>query len=165
MYRAVIIGVLLIVAAFIGRPSRAELGPATQPAKPWEDVEKHFAAGELKDKVYTVTIPRKDLLVSSLDLGDIPTAAGLASTFHFFDCPCGKSAVVGQLVLADYEVNDVLDELRGAQLKVSAIAPMFLGDKPRMTLVRFQGEGSQRELARAAKLSLKWTGTERNKVD
>ena len=120
-------------------------------------------AGELKDQVYTITIPREDLLVSIEGMG-VPAAAGLAHRFHFFLCPCGKTILVGEFVVPEWEVNDVIDALRvGSLIRVGAANSMFVGDKPKMMSVRFQGEGDPDAMARLIKAALNWTGEARNK--
>ena len=40
---------------------------------------------------------------------------------------------------------------------------MLLGEKPRLTLIRFQGEGDADALAKSLKEALRWTGEERMK--
>jgi hypothetical protein len=117
--------------------------------------------GTLNDHVYTITVPRDDLDVS-IEGGPVPVEAGLASTFHFYLCDCGKVNVVGQFTVLDFEANDVIDELREGMIKVVAVSPMFLGDRPRITSVRFQGEGGGRQLTSTLKAALEWTGEARN---
>src|SRR4051812_23241510 len=41
-----------------------------------------------KERVYTVTIPRDDIDLK-IDGMSVPTAAGIASNFHFYLCSCG----------------------------------------------------------------------------
>jgi hypothetical protein len=117
--------------------------------------------GEVKDGVYRLVTPRSDLLVT-MDGRDVATGAFLESDFRFWRCPCGKLLVNGQFVLADHEVNDVVDELQEGRLHVVAIAPLLLHEKPRLLMVRFQGEGSATELATALRSALSYTGDERS---
>ncbi|MGA2230328.1 MAG: DUF1259 domain-containing protein [Tepidisphaeraceae bacterium] len=112
------------------------------------------------DGVYTITLPRTDLWVQA-DMGEIPTAAGVASKFYFFQCTCGKDRIVGDFVLADYEVNDVIDALRAGQMDIVGVSPMFEGDKPRMMDVRFQSEGSADTFDKTLKSALQWVGDAR----
>jgi hypothetical protein len=111
--------------------------------------------------ILTVRLPRTDLWVQA-DMGEIPTAAGLESSFYFYRCSCGKDKVVGQFALADYEVNDVIDALRAGQIQIVSVSPMFLGDKPRMMALRFQGEGDIAVLAKTLKSALDWVGEARS---
>jgi hypothetical protein len=117
--------------------------------------------GEVKDGVYRLVTPRPDLSVT-MDGMDVPTGAFLESDFRFWRCPCGKALVNGQFVVADYEANDVVNELQLGQLHVASLAPAMLDERPRLLLIRFQGEGRPRQLARALKSALSYTGPARN---
>jgi hypothetical protein len=122
--------------------------------------------GETKGKVHTITLPREDLDVSTPDLGDVPVEAGLASTFRFWRCTCGKYYMVGEFVVADYEANDVIDSLRtGAHVYVASVAPILLQEKPRLLSVRFQGEGDIETLTKVLKDAVRWTGANRLKAN
>ena len=46
----------------------------------------------------------------------------------------------------------------------ASVGPMFVGDKPRMTVVRFQGEGDGMLLAKLLKSGLDWTGPARSQA-
>lgn len=130
--------------------------PATQPAVSNDetdlahqfDLETSSLGGRrsFQNGVLTIELPRTDLWVQN-DMGEIPTGAGIESRFYFYRCPCGKDRVVGEFALADYEVNDVIDVLRDAQMDIVSIAPMFLDEKPRIMELRFQSEGQAEGLA------------------
>jgi hypothetical protein len=142
--------------------SRADDKPAA-PTFDWKTLDVILGAkGELKDDVYTFTLPRNDLNVV-VDGMDVPAAAGISSQFHFFICSCGKMRLVGQFCCTDYEANDVIDAIRpGAMLEVSNVGAMFNSDKPRLTIVRFQGEGDAETMAKLLKSALGWMGDARN---
>jgi len=112
--------------------------------------------GVLHDGVYTVTIPRDDLIVS-IEGMDVPPAAGIASVFNFYQCTCGKSVVIGQFLCADYEANDVLLALQQGDILVSSVSPYLIYEKPRLLCVRFQSEGDAQRQAAALKSALSWT--------
>ena len=144
--------------------------PATLPAhesKPndtemWALIARTLGKeGKFGKDAYTITIPRDDLWVNT-DMGDIPTEAGLEIKIHFFKCPCGKTSVVGNFVVADYEMNDVIDELQtDGVIKIAGISPMFLREKPRVMSIYFQGEGEATKLATVLKGALEYTGDRR----
>ena len=118
-------------------------------------------AGDLRDGVLAFTFPRADLDIT-LQGNDIPVAAGLASEFRFYRCPCGLLNVIGQFVVADYEANDVLDALRAGHVEVASVGPFMLHERPRLLLVRFQGENKRGGvLAGTLRTALSWTGEER----
>ena len=137
--------------------------PADNPPFDWKLLDPMIgSASTLKDDVCTFTIPRKDLDVT-IDQMEVPTAAGIASEFRFFKCSCGKIRVVGQFCCVDYETNDVIDAIRpGAMITVSSVSPMFSNDRPRIMLIRFQGEGDASALAALLKSGLSWMGEARS---
>ena len=119
--------------------------------------------GQTTGRVHTLTLPRSDLDVNTLELGDIPVEAGLASVFHVFRCGCGKYYILGQFCVTDYESNDVIDALRGGKLSIASVAPMLLQERPRIVLIRFQGEGQIEELIKPMKEAVRWIGENRTK--
>ena len=150
----------LVAVLLAATPLRADDAPP--PPYDWRPLDKVIgSAGVLKDDVYTFTLPRDDLDVA-VDGMAVPAAAGVASEFRFFRCSCGKVRVVGQFCCADYEVNDVVDAIRpGALIEVAGVGPMFLDDKPRVMIVRFQGEGDASALAKLLRDALGWMGDAR----
>ena len=117
--------------------------------------------GDLRDGVDTFVFPRADLEIT-LQGNDVPPAAGIASEFRFYRCPCGMINVIGQFVVADYEANDVIDALRQGHVEIASVAPLLLHERPRLLLVRFQGESHHGgDLARVLRNALSWTGPER----
>jgi len=141
-------------------PPNPESSSTTRP-QDWSDVSSVLGkSGVLKDGVYTIAFPRDDLNVS-IEGMDVPTPAGLGSTFWFYRCTCGKKSVVGQFVVADYEANDVIDALRARQMKVASLAPLLMYEKPRLMLIRFQAEGEPGAMAKTLKEALRWTGKAR----
>jgi hypothetical protein len=160
--RKVIFCVVLLavipMCRLIGQAHAADAAPVYD----WKQLDSIVGSkGELKDDVYSFTLPRNDLNVA-VDGMDIPAAAGVASQFYFFRCSCGKMRVVGQFCCCDYEANDVIDAIRpGAMLEVCNIGPMFNSDKPRLSVVRFQGEGDAIAMAKLLKSALGWMGEAR----
>ncbi|HEV8607328.1 MAG TPA: DUF1259 domain-containing protein [Tepidisphaeraceae bacterium] len=130
----------------------------------WQPIVKEFPSAQVSKNILSVQIPRTDVQVGHIDLGEIPPDAGLSSSIYFFPCPCGKMNAIGQLCVVDYELNDVIDELRAARIKIASIAPMFLGSRPQMLLIRFQGEGDSGKLAQSLKKALSWMSEDRNQV-
>jgi hypothetical protein len=119
--------------------------------------------GVLKDDVYHVDVPRDDLHLT-VDGMTVPIEAGIASQFYFWLCPCGKTRVIGELVVCDYETDDVLDALHdGWLIKIDAIAPMLSEEHPSLRIVRFHGEGAPDEVAKRIHNALGQMGAERMK--
>jgi hypothetical protein len=50
--------------------------------------------------------------------------------------------VIGEFVLCDYEVDDVVDAMHeGFLIKLDGVSSMLNDEKPAMRIVRFHGEG------------------------
>jgi hypothetical protein len=153
-------------------PPRREPRPAAAPDTPtaeeetdaqaWESIAAALGRpGELKDGVYRVVFPRDDLDVT-IEGNAVPAGAGVESDFRFYRCPCGRINVAGQFVVADYEANDVVNELQLGHLSVASLAPLMLDERPRLLLIRFFGENhSGGALAKTLRSALAWTGKER----
>jgi len=137
-------------------------GVAVDDPERWALISKTLGRpGTFAREVYTITIPRDDLLVTT-DSGDIPTAAGLETTIYFFKCPCGRTSVTGRFVVADYEANDVIDELQtDGVIKIASLGPILLREKPRLLAIQFQGEGDPEKLATVLKGALSYTAEQR----
>jgi hypothetical protein len=155
--------------------SPAATGPATAPATaPAEGPDETAARAAFETvvkilgrtgvyaspEVYVVTVPRDDLTLVVEGM-EVPTAAGVASIFYFSHCPCGKTRVVGQFCVEDYEANDVIDALRAARIEIASVAPMVLHTRQAPVLIRFFAEGQAEPIARAIREGLRWTGKER----
>lgn len=137
--------------------------PSAQEVAAWKEIADGLGkAGVARDGVYIVTFPRDDLFVSMEGM-DVPTAAGIESVFRFYQCSCGKTVVIGQFVLADYEANDVVYALQKQDFVVSSVGPFLMYEKPRLIEVRFQAEGHPRRLAESLRQALDWTGKNRLK--
>ena len=104
-------------------------------------VAGEFGTLDLNTGVYTITVPRDDWTIM-IEGMEVPTAAGLESVFHFYYCPCGKTNVVGQFCVLDYESNDVIDALRAARIEIASVAPMLLHTRQAPVLIRFFAEGN-----------------------
>jgi len=120
--------------------------------------------GARKDAVLVITVPRDDLFVA-IDGMDVPTAAGVESIVNFWHCSCGKTSVIGQFCVADYESNDVIDALRAGHMEVVSIGPMVLHSRVSPLLLRFQGEGKAGDIAKTLREALRWMGKERMAPD
>jgi hypothetical protein len=143
-------------------PEAPPTRPADQPGSSDAPVDYSVIAqtlgrkGVLHENVYTVTVPRDDLMVS-IEGMDVPAAAGIESVFNFYRCSCGKSVVIGQFVCADYEANDVLLALQQNDILVSSVSPYLLYEKPRLLCIRFQSEGEAQKQSTTLKSALSWT--------
>jgi hypothetical protein len=159
-------GLAMIVSLSFLSFARADQ-PTTTAAVPTVDTATLDAGlglkGSTKDGVYAIEVPRSDLHLT-IDGAEAPIAAGIASHFYFYTCPCGKTRVIGEFVLRDFETDDVVDALHeGWLIKIDAIAPMLNDEKPRLRIVRFHGEGTADAIAKHIRAALDQTGDARTK--
>jgi hypothetical protein len=114
-------------------------------------------AGEMKDGVYKVSLPRTDLSVSVKDVRVKPGLA-LGSWIAFKDTG-GQAVVDGDLVLTEDEVTPVFQKLRKERIEVSALHNHLIGESPRVMFLHIAGKGDAARLARAIKEALSLTKT------
>ena len=107
------------------------------------------AKGQLDEKegVFKVSVPRTDLRVTVAGLKVTP-AMGLTSWAAFEGSP-QHTAVMGDLVLEDDQVNPVMSVALDSGLAVTALHNHFLWDSPRVMFMHVGGMGDQKALASA----------------
>lgn len=154
----------------VAPPTTAPAVAATEPSEPQNPKAKEAfdtvaqfmqRKGVYKSpEVYVITVPRDDwtILVEGME---VPAAAGLESVFQFYFCSCGKTNVIGQFCVQDYEVNDVIDALRAARIEIASVGPMLLHTRQAPIIIRFFAEGTAEPLAKGIREALRWTGKER----
>ena len=114
-------------------------------------------AGELKDDVYKVSLPRKDLAVS---VNGVKVKPGFALGSWVAFKGTGKEAVMdGDLVLTEDEVRPVFEKLRKEGIEVSALHNHLIGETPRVMFMHVAGKGDAAGLANAIKNALSLTKT------
>jgi hypothetical protein len=97
--------------------------------------------------VFKVSVPRTDL---SLTIGGVKLTppSGLTSWAAFE--PAGSDAMVmGDMVLAEDQVNPVMSTALDSGLEVTALHNHFLGESPRVMFMHIGGMGSTDHLAEA----------------
>lgn len=113
--------------------------------------------GELKDDVYKVSLPRKDLSVS---LNGVQLKSGLALGTWLAFKQAGHEAVLdGDLVLTEQEVGAVFGKLRKEGIQVSALHNHLIGETPKLMFLHIEGKGDAGKMAMQIKEALSLTGT------
>jgi hypothetical protein len=113
--------------------------------------------GEMKDDVYKVSLPRKDLSVS---VNGVHLKPGFALGSWIAFKQAGKEAILdGDLVLTEEEVGPVFGKLRKEGIEVSALHNHLIGEKPRVMFLHIEGHGDAREMATHLKEALSLTAT------
>jgi hypothetical protein len=114
-------------------------------------------AGEMKDDVYKVSMPRNDL---SVTVKGVKIKPGLAlGSWVAFTRAGGKAVMDGDLVLTEDEVAPVFDKLRKEGIEVTALHNHLIGETPRVMFLHVAGKGNAAELAKQIKAALSLTAT------
>ena len=113
--------------------------------------------GELKDDVYKISLPRKDLSVS---VNGVKLKPGLAlGSWIAFTESSNEAVMAGDLVLTESEVGPVMLQLRKGGIEVSAVHNHLIGETPRVMYVHVAGKGQAASLASHLKEALHLTAT------
>ena len=125
----------------------------------WKDVDAAIGkSGTLQaDGVYKFSFPRSDLDVTVGEVHVRPALA-LGSWAAFIDMG-SSTMVMGDLVLTETEVNDVISALRVGVIDQTALHNHLLGESPRVMYLHFMGRGDGAALARTLHDALARTGT------
>src|SRR2546427_442295 len=114
-------------------------------------------SGPAGGEAYRATFPRTDLQVSVSGVRIAPALA-LTSWAAFAGSP-DSADVMGDLVLAEGEVADVVAALLDGGLDVTAIHHHLLGESPRVLYVHYHGRGRGVVLATKLRMVLARTAT------
>ena len=163
----VIVGLVALLAPAADEPSPQAAGNEKAKLEPADMKKLADALGgtgqTIKEKVFVLTLAREDLDVRTLDFGEVPVEAGLATTVRLWRCGCGKYYLAGEYVVTDFESNDVLDSLRQGGFHIASVAPMLVRERPRILSIRFQGEGDVDQITKTLKGAQRWVGENRGK--
>ena len=107
------------------------------------------AKGQLDEKegVFKVSVPRTDLQPTVAGV-KIPPSMGLTSWAAFQGSP-GHAMVMGDLVLAEDQVNPVMSVALDNGLEVTALHNHFFWESPRVMFMHIGGMGDEKVLASA----------------
>jgi hypothetical protein len=109
--------------------------------------------GDFKDGVLKVNIPRGDLRVTIAGR-PTPTPFGFGGWIALTRNPEGTEVLMGDLVLAEDEVNPVMSALLSNGVDVTALHNHFFWEQPRIFYMHVHGMGSAADLARRVKPAL-----------
>ena len=102
--------------------------------------------GDFKDGVLKVNIPRGDLKVT-IGGRSAPTPFGFGGWVALTKGSDGQDVMMGDLVLAEDEVNPVMSALLERGLEVTALHNHFFWEQPRIFYMHVHGMGKAAELA------------------
>ncbi len=153
MIKRLFIASMILIAACTSVPVASQSNVA------WSDVAAALGkAGTMQPgDVYKVGFPRTDLAVR---IDDVQLAPGLAlGSWVAFVPSRDHVMVMGDLVLTEGEVNDVISALQAGGIEQTALHNHVLRETPRVMYLHFGGHGDAVALARALRAALEKTKT------
>lgn len=147
-------------AALCGAISAAQPIAAQPAASDWSAVEAALGrkgAAQAGD-VMRFSFPRRDLQVT-VDGVAIQPALALGSWVAFKRVGGGHTMVMGDLVLLDGEVNDVISALQAGGVEQSALHNHVLGASPNTMYLHVSGHGDEVKIATAIRAALTRSAT------
>ncbi|MEO7860248.1 MAG: DUF1259 domain-containing protein [Nitrospirales bacterium] len=161
--RAIILGAVLCLStslAFAANSANEITRPGIKASGTFETsaIERAIGkAGEMKDDVYKVSLPRTDLTVS---IKGVKIKPGLALGSWVAFKKVGALAVIdGDLVLTEDELAPVFAKLRQDGIEISALHNHLIGESPRVMYLHIAGKGDPAGLATHIKEALDLTAT------
>jgi hypothetical protein len=113
--------------------------------------------GDYKASVLKVNIPRNDLNMKIAGYA-VPTPFGFGGWFAMEKGDGGEDVVMGDLVLTQGEVNQVMSALLEHGIEVTALHNHFFWDEPRVFFMHIHGHGKAVDLANQLKPALDLIG-------
>ena len=108
--------------------------------------------GTFKGGVLSYGVPRSDTI--TMAGMTIPPAAGVGEAINFQAADSGNVATTGDFVLTADEVNQVLSELQGRNILVTALHSHMLTEQPRLFFMHFWSVGSPQSVGAGIKAAL-----------
>ena len=149
MLRQALFFVLLLFVASAGQVRLAAQTPADYQAV-LTDLGR---AGDFKDGVLKVNIPRSDLKVTIKDR-PAPTPFGFGGWVAMTKATDGSDVLMGDLVLTEDEVNPVMSALLDNGIEVTALHNHFFWEQPRIFYMHVHGMGKAADLGQRLKPAL-----------
>jgi hypothetical protein len=141
-------------------PACATTVTSPQPRSDWSAVEAVLGRSGTPQpgNVHKFGFPRADL---DIRIGDVrlKPALALGSWAAFIDAGGGHAMTMGDLVLVEDEVNDVISALQAGGIEQSALHNHVLGESKRVMYLHFGGHGDAVALARTLRNALERTKT------
>src|SRR5206468_6918411 len=133
--------------------SSAPVGAQDAP-KDYQEVDACLSrSGDFNAKVLKINVPRNDLKVTIAGQST-PTPFGFGGWVAMTKGDTGAEVLMGDLVLAQEEVNPVMSALLDHGIEVTALHNHFFFEEPRLYFMHVHGHGEAMNLARAIKPAL-----------
>src|SRR5215831_12551801 len=114
-------------------------------------------SGDYKANVLKLNVPRNDLHVTVNKVA-LPTPFGFGGWFAMTKGDGGEDVMMGDLVLLQEEVNQVMSALLENGLEVTTLHNHFFWDEPRIYYMHVHGHGKPGDLAKQIKPALDLIG-------
>jgi len=108
--------------------------------------------GSLKGGVLSYGVPRSDTI--AMERMTIPPAAGVGEAINFQAADSANVDTTGDFGLTADEVNQVLSELQGRNILVTALHSHMLTEQPRLFFMHFWSVGSPESVGAGIKAAL-----------
>lgn len=113
--------------------------------------------GKMNNGIYQVSVARAEKI---MDHGmEIPPSLGVATAINFQPTNSGRAAITGDFVLVAEEVNNVIRELRGHGIEVTALHSHMLTDQPHIFFMHFWANDNAVKLAEGLRSALDKTNS------
>jgi hypothetical protein len=150
--------VILILLSTIWIAALVQIAAAQEMPSDYQQVMKIVGKqGDYKANVLKVNIPRNDLQVKIAGYS-VPTPFGFGGWFAMSKGDGGEDVVMGDLVLTEGEVNQVMSALLEHGIEVTALHNHFFWDDPRVFFMHIHGHGKAVDLANQLKPGLDLIG-------
>jgi hypothetical protein len=153
-------GMFVLALAIHGQPLCAQGKTKSAPVDPrWTAIRRVFGQdGESRDGYFRVNLPRSDLAVR---IGSDALESPFEFTSYIGFVPVGKNDVLamGEYVLRDDEVANVLSELRRQGISTPAVHNHLIGEAPRIVYIHVMARGPAESVAAKLKAAFEKSGT------
>ena len=147
---------ILVFASFVTAIALSQANTASDQWKPVETALGRSGKSQ-PDGAYKFAFPRGDMKVT---VAGTEVKAGLAlGSWVAFNHPGDNAMVMGDLVLAESEVEPVMQKLAQGDIEITALHNHVLQESPRVMYMHIQGHGDATKLAQAIHQALALTKT------
>jgi len=125
----------------------------------WRAIRRVFGQeGETHDGYFRINLPRSDLAVR---IGSDQLETPFEFTSYIGFVPAGKNEVLamGEYVLRDEEVANVMSELRRQGISTPALHNHLIGESPRIMYIHIMARGPAQSLASKLKMAFEKSAT------
>src|SRR4051794_4919581 len=158
-HRSIVVAISLLSFITAGTTLRAQGIVGSDHDPRWSSIRRVFGqTGESHDGYFRINLPRSDLTVR---VGSDALEAPFEFTSYIGFAPVGKNDVLamGEFVLRDDEVSNVLRELRRQGVSTPALHNHLVGETPRIMYIHVMARGPAASVASKLKAAFDKSAT------